>query len=148
MGCGAYFNGEWCFFPWPETWAPSDVLKDMTFLELVPVVLAISLWGGKLANKKIVLHIDNQAVVAILNKLTSKSERVMTLLRSFVLASMKYNILFRAVYIASKDNIVADSISRKQWARFRQAAPHARPHPCPVPPSFLNIISSLSLLSF
>lgn len=148
LGCGAYFNGEWCFFPWPETWAPSDVLKDMTFLELVPVVLAISLWGGKLANKKIVLHIDNQAVVAILNKLTSKSERVMTLLRSFVLASMKYNILFRAVYIASKDNIVADSISRKQWARFRQAAPHARPHPCPVPPSFLNIISSLSLLSF
>lgn len=56
-------------------------MKDLTFLELVPVVLVISLWGDKLAKKKIVLHLDNQAVVAILNKLTSKSEWVMTLLR-------------------------------------------------------------------
>lgn len=33
---------------------------------------------------------DNQAVVAILNNLTSKSGWVMTPLRSFELASMKY----------------------------------------------------------
>lgn len=54
-------------------------MKNLTFLELVPVVLVISLWGDKLAKKKIVLHLDNQAVLAIL-KLTSKSEWVMTLL--------------------------------------------------------------------
>lgn len=141
LGCGAYFNGEWWFCPWQETWASTEVMKNLTFLELVPVVLVISLWGDKLAKKKIVLHLDNQAVLAIL-KLTSKSEWVMTLLSWFVLSSMKYDILFR------KDNIINDSISRKQWARFRQADPHARPHPCPVPLSFLNIISSLSLLSF
>ena len=149
LGCGAFFNGEWCFYPWPQHWALShpEVFNDMTFLELVPVVLAISFWGDKLANKKIILHVDNQAVVAILNKLTSKSEWVMTLLRPFVLASMRYNTLFRAVYIPSKDNVEADSISRKQWARFRQAAPHARTHPCQVPRSFHNVISSLNILN-
>lgn len=90
--------------------------------------------------KKRTIRIDNQAVVAILNKLTSKSEwvHIMTLLRTFVIAFMKYDILFRAVYLASKDNVVAYSISLKQLARLRQAG---------VPQSFHNI-SSLSLLSF
>jgi hypothetical protein len=54
MGCGAYFNGEWCFYPWPQQWASScpRIFKDLTFLEMVSDVLAISLWGDKLANKK------------------------------------------------------------------------------------------------
>jgi hypothetical protein len=47
----------------------------------------------------ILFHNDNQAVVAILNKKTSKSERVMALVRNFVLFTLKHNILSRAKYV-------------------------------------------------
>lgn len=76
LGCGAYLNGEWCFFSWPKNWKYIDGHHDMTLLEFIPVVLSVIIWGNKLANKKITFHIDNHALVAVLNKLTSKSELV------------------------------------------------------------------------
>lgn len=146
LGCGAYLNGEWCFFSWPKNWKYIDGHHDMTLLEFIPVVLSVIIWGNKLANKKITFHIDNHALVAVLNKLTSKSELVMVLVRAFVLKCMRHNILFRAEYISTKSNNIADAISRKQWTRFRQAAPNARRDPEPIPQSFHNLISSLNLI--
>lgn len=52
LSIGAYFNGELCIYPWPQSWDSSRAWRNLTFLELVPVVLAISLWGEKLSNKK------------------------------------------------------------------------------------------------
>lgn len=65
LGFVAYFQGEWCYFSWPAGWA--NILSDMTTLELIPVVLALCLWGVRLANQKVSFHIDNQAPVTILN---------------------------------------------------------------------------------
>ena len=45
-------------------------------------------------NKCIVFLSDNQAVVEIINKQTSKDSSIMVLLRHFVLSTLKYNILF------------------------------------------------------
>jgi hypothetical protein len=68
------------------------ILQDITFLELFPVVVAIYLWGHQLENKKLMFNIDNKAVVTILNKKSSKSPRVMNLVRKLVLITLKYNI--------------------------------------------------------
>ena len=38
-------------FGWPAVW--SDFLRDITFLELVPIVLAFYLWGSVLQNRKL-----------------------------------------------------------------------------------------------
>lgn len=53
LGCGAYFQGEWCYLSWPTGWVKTNILSDMTTLELIPVVLALCLWGVRLANKKV-----------------------------------------------------------------------------------------------
>jgi uncharacterized membrane protein len=42
---------------------------------MFPIVVAINIWGASLKNKKILFNNDNQAVIAILYKKTSKSER-------------------------------------------------------------------------
>ena len=105
----------------------------MTFLELFPVVVAISVWGPLLANKKILFHNDNQAVVQIINKKSSKSPQIMALVRKFVLDTLHFNIIFRAEYIDNKINAIADSISRCQWWRFRSLAPQADPVRTPLP---------------
>ena len=44
LGCGAYFAGHWIQFKWPESWAGDEIMKDITLLELVPIILALFTW--------------------------------------------------------------------------------------------------------
>ena len=109
-------------------------MRDMTFLEYFPVVVALSLWKNKFAHSKLLFHIDNMAVVHIINQSTSKSERVMNLVRKLVLTCLEFNTCIQAAYIPTKQNFIADSLSRSQWGRFRRLAPQADPSPVPLPP--------------
>jgi hypothetical protein len=59
-------------------------MKDISFLELVPIILAFHIWTPRFINKKILLRIDNQALVAIVNNRTSKSKYIMQLVRPLV----------------------------------------------------------------
>ena len=115
----------------------------MTFLELIPVVIAVEIWGHLLEKKKVVFHIDNLALVSIINKQTSKSKRTMELVRRLVLKLMLNNVVFKAKHIASVDNDIADSISRKQWQRFRELAPTAKSIPEIPPRDLINMIYNL-----
>jgi hypothetical protein len=143
LGCGAYFQGRWFFLPWPKWWENQEIMKDMTFLELIPVVIAVEIWGHLLEKKKVVFHIDNLALVSIINKQTSKSKRTMELVRRLVLKLMLNNVVFKAKHIASVDNDIADSISRKQWQRFRELAPTAKSIPEIPPRDLINMIYNL-----
>jgi hypothetical protein len=112
---------------------------------MIPVLLSVYLWGGMLKGMKILLHIDNEALVSVINRQTSRSKRLMFLIRKFVLLCMKLEICFRAVHISSESNEIADSISRMQWTRFRQLAPEAEENPEPIPLSFSYLISKMKL---
>ena len=62
-----------------------DIKKDITFLEFVPIVLGFYLWSVNLQNKKkLLLHVDNLALVEIVNQNTSKNKRVMVLMIELV----------------------------------------------------------------
>jgi hypothetical protein len=56
---GIFFSGRWTYSKWPAHWATSDIIRDMTFLELFPVYVAILLWHTLLSNQRIIFHIDN-----------------------------------------------------------------------------------------
>jgi hypothetical protein len=77
LGCGAYLSGHWAQFRWPAHWEKENFMKDISFLELVPIILAFHIWTPRFINKKILLRIDNQALVAIVNNRTSKSKYIM-----------------------------------------------------------------------
>ena len=132
-GFGIYFNGKWTQGCWPSIWDKTGILRDITFLELFPVVVSLHLWGTLLKNKKLFFNIDNQAVVTILNKKSSKSDRVMCLVRKLVLLSLQYNILIKARHIPGKLNTIADSLSRCDFQRFRELAPKADREPEVIP---------------
>ena len=84
LGCASYLHGAWAVLNWLNHWA-SEILNDITYLEIIPVAMANFLWKERFEAKKIVFHCDNFAVVTILNSKTSKSERVMSLARPIVL---------------------------------------------------------------
>ncbi len=89
--------------------------------------------------KKVIFYVYNQAVVQIINMKTSKSSRVMTLVRQMVLMNLKNNTLVKAIYIPSKQNQIADCLSRSQWGKFRSLAPEADQWPTKIPTQIWNI---------
>ena len=147
LGCGVYFSGHWAYFQWPTEWHNTEVMTDMTFLELVPILLAVYLFKRELSNKQILFHTDNNSLVAILNKKSSKSRRVMQLVRPLVLQTMICNMQCKACFIEGRLNCIADAISRKQWGRFRSIDPTADPFPTSIPQDFLKLISTVKLES-
>ena len=142
-GAGAFFQNHWSYISWPPSWE-SFVLKDITFLELVPIVLAIYIWSSQFTAKKIILHTDNKALVQIINTKTSKSRRVMSLIRPLVLVCLRHNIQVKSSHIPGNLNEISDSIPRFQWARFRRLVPNADLLPTTVPAEFIQILNQKS----
>lgn len=146
IGFGIYFAGKWACAAWPADWHDSGRTRDITVLELFPIVVSLYLWGPELRNKKIMFHCDNAAVVYAINTMTSKSDNVMILLRALTLKCLQLNVVAKAKHIPGKSNIT-DSLSRLQLDRFRSLAPMAEKRPEAIP-SLLWKLFSLDLESF
>lgn len=142
QGCGVVFGKHWCCVQWPHSW-PEEIYRDITLLELIPIVLGVIIWAEKLKDKKLLLHIDNLSLVHIINRKSSTTNRIMTLVRMLVLQTLRFNIQIRAQHIQGVKNEIADAISRFQWSRFRQLAPWADPHPSLVPIQFWKLLLEL-----
>ena len=81
LGYGAVFGSHSFFGKWPNSWFGRNII----ILELFPVVISISIWASKLANKCILFHTDNQGLVEVINKETTKDKRLLVLLCDLVL---------------------------------------------------------------
>ena len=100
-------------------------MKNMSLLELIPIILALWIWSPELRNKKVSFYIDNQALVSIINKRKSKDKNIIKLIRSLVFLTMDNIIQFKALHIEGVRNKKADAISRFQLLRFMKLAPSA-----------------------
>ena len=59
-------------------------------------------------------HTDNEGAMFVVNKQTSKSPVIMTLVRKLVLAALSFNVRFSSTFIEGELNLMADKISRLQ----------------------------------
>lgn len=121
-GFGLVFGEKFAAGVWPETWKAFNI----ALLEFYPILLAFKLFGPEIKNSKVCLHTDNQAVMNIINNQTSKDPYIMVMVRDYVLTLLTHNIEVKAVYIPTKLNTLADSLSRQQWDLFRREAPWAK----------------------
>jgi hypothetical protein len=88
-------------------------------------------------------YIDNQTLVSIINKRTSKDKKIMKLIRSLVFLTMDNSIQFKALHIEGVTYNIADAIPRFQMSRFRKLAPSADELPTMIPEQFITVISDL-----
>ena len=86
-------------------------------------------WEKELANQRIVVHCDNQAVVCMVNSLSSKCPKCMLLLRILTLNGLIHNRRVSTVYIRSTDNKLSDTLSRLDFPRFWREGPNMNPFP-------------------
>ena len=62
----------------------------------------------------------------------------MVLLRHLSLLAARHSFVFTARHVPGKSNAIADAISRFEFQRFHQLAPHASPTATLVPPWVLD----------
>ena len=110
FAAGAFMSTTWFCVKFPPKWLSYHI----TIKEFYPIVISTFIFGHKLRNHSIVYHCDNQAVVSIINKQSSRNRKVMVLLRQFVLNCLNFNLDFKSVHIAGSQNVTSDLISRLQ----------------------------------
>ena len=143
IGFGIYFQKNWIAQTWPNDMITSR--RNITFLELYPIALAVYIWGPILANKRIIFHCDNLAVVNILSRQTSKDKDCMILVRYLVLTCLKFNILLKASHLFSSENYIADFLSRQKLNLFRKCCPDANQHMTPIPDVMWSLLVQKSV---
>ena len=87
------------------------LLPFFGILEFYPIVLAVEMWGQNMANHKILFLSDNTCTVSVINKMSSRCPIMMKLIRRIVVATLKFNIVFRSKHVDWKSILVADLIS-------------------------------------
>ncbi len=129
LAYAAVYGSQWFQGEWNRSWKA----KNIAVRELYPILLLTELFHGKWQNQHIIFWCDNQAIVTIINKQTSKNKEIMTLLRPLVLLLMLNNIKFVCKYIHTASNTVADAISRLQVPDSLRQTYGLRPYPEQVP---------------
>ena len=129
-GFGTIFGMHWTYVKWPDKWKQQDI----SVLELYPIVLGVFLWAARLKHKRVLFYSDNESVVHVINKQTSKHKGLLALVRQLVLLCLSQNIYFRAPHVPGRHNVLADSLSRLQVERFLSLTRGMDSLPTPIPP--------------
>ena len=122
LGYGCVLNNNWLHGYW-EPGFIKNFKPSIEYLELFVLCAGVLTWQFQLTNCRIIIFCDNQAVVQMINNITSSCRNCMFLLRILVLNPLQYNRRITARFIASRDNQLADALSRGQLARFYKIAP-------------------------
>ncbi len=132
-GFASVFGHKWFTGAFPDFWLG----KSIAVKELTPIYLSFIYWIQYFANQKICFLVDNMSVVHILKSKTSKDPILMGMIRIMVTVSMLHNVLFSAVHIPGRHNVVADLLSRFQTTKVRKVAPWLDVEPTKIPSALL-----------
>ena len=105
--------------------------------ELVPVVVAVAIWGASWAGRHILFHIDNLAVVMAVQKLNARDPLLCNLLRCLFFYAAHFSFTFAATHIPGIQNTAADALSRDNLPLFTSLFPQV-PRVV-VPPTVLDL---------
>ncbi len=130
VALGAVVGEKWTLMPFvgDKRWLTN---KPIHFREMLAVCVALVSFAHVLANCKVLLMVDNQAIVHAINKGSIKCNDTMELVRSLYYTLCLYNIECKCEYIATHDNVLADALSRLDFVSFRRNHPDAEQHMCP-----------------
>ena len=132
LGFGAYCDKSWTFGRWDQAFM-EECEPSIEYLELFTVEVAVLKWIWQFKNRRIYLFGDNESVVHMLNKSTSSCKNCMVLIMIITLESLCRNVRVYAKHVSSKDNGIADALSRMKFSLFRTLAPHMDELPSDIP---------------
>ena len=135
-GCGASWQEQWLQCQWAGSWLEENIATK----ELLPVVLACTVWGPLWQHQQVLVQTDNMAVVHIIKSQTSRDQLIMHLMRCLHFICARYNIQLQAIHLAGSANTAADALSRNLMQVFRRTVPTASPLPTPIPATLWQLL--------
>ena len=126
---------------WPPSWARVPIAPK----ELVPIVMAVALWGPQWAGGKVCCLCDNAAVVAAVNKGSARDPALMRLIRLLTLLCAILNITVTAQHFPGVQNASADTLSRNKLPVYFRLNPQASPVPAILPNELQELVFNRSL---
>ena len=119
IGFGAYYNDE----SFAERWPAEAASLNIAIKEMIPIVVAASMWGNSWQRKRIAFKSDNMSVVYCLRNGTCSEKHLAFLLRELSLLAVKNNFTFTAAHIPGCENSKADALSRFNFQAFHKDVP-------------------------
>ncbi len=135
-GCGAWYERSWFQVKWDARAEALSIAEK----ELIPIIVACQAWGEQWKGLQVICHSDNQSVVADLKSRSSRHKGMMHLLRTVVFAEARLVCSLSPVYIDTRANHLADSLSRDNAVHFLSQVQSADPRPSPVSPQLLDLL--------
>jgi hypothetical protein len=109
--------------------------KHINYKEMLAILTAFRLWLPKFSCKHIAIHTDNTAVYHGLNKRSMRGP-AMEPLREITLLAALHDITISVHWLPTKDNLLADLLSRRQFAKIAEICPLlSSPQPKKYPPT-------------
>ena len=121
-GMGGIFSNSWIVGPWGQEFIKKQK-PSIEFLELSTLCAGVMTWADRLVNNRYIIYCDNQAVISMVNNLTSTCNQCMKLIRILTLSNMRYHRRIFVRYIKSEQNILVDALSRMNFSKFWKNAP-------------------------
>ena len=135
-GCGACWEEKWIQCPWNGIWNN----KSIAAKELLPILLAIAMWGPFWQGNQILVRSDNMSVVNVIAANTSKDKTIMNLLQGLHFICAFYNINLRATHIQGTKNLSVDAVSRDNLQVFFRENPTANKEPTQIPEQLWEVL--------
>ena len=132
LGAGGVCQKSWYSIKWEKSFI-KNYSPSIEFLELYAVLIAAINWLHRFANRRIIIFCDNISVVYMINRNTSSCKQCLNLIRKLVLHCMIHNVRLSANYVSSKQNKLADLLSRRKIQQFKALASNMEDDPTPVP---------------
>ena len=99
---------------------------NIAYLEILAVMVALKIRGQKLEGLYFWIHVDNEAVAAVLNTRASRDVNLQKVLREIALIAAEYQFVIKARHISGISNRIPDWLSRwhdkEAREKFRQHA--------------------------
>ena len=148
LGFGGIFENSWFFGKWEPNFI-KNYNPNIEFLELLVLCMGVYIWSERIQNTHVILHCDNEAVIQMVNNMTSSCEHCMKLLRLLTLNNLEFNRRVFIRHVAGKNNCLSDSLSQLQFDRFFHLAPKTiDPHPEKLSVCFCLSLKSGTRLRF
>ena len=133
LGFGCRFGNLWTCSRWEKGYI-EKFQPSIQYLELYALCVGILTWERLLNNVRLVVFCDNLSVCNMINNITSGCKHCMVLVRILTINNLVHSRRVFAEHVASKKNVLADSLSRFDWKRFWDHAPESmNAFPSPLP---------------
>lgn len=144
LGCGAICPslGRWIQLLWDgrEKALAVGQADSITWMELLPIVLASAVWGPEWHGQSVLVYCDNTGAVAVANSGYSKAPRIMHLLRCLFFIRAYYQFSMHVVYIEGANNSWADAISRDNPSIIESQVFRSSYHRTPIPEELISLL--------